>query len=489
MIKKAFTRKAGSFIVMLSLVLSILFVPEGTLSLALDGTWDDVADESGVKYRCITDTRSEDYGKAVLAEIGDDKKASITSYNIKSKVTFSGKEYTVTEIGTATSNAFRDCTALTTVTIPDTVEDIDDGAFRNCSSLSSIVIPDSVDEIGDQAFYGCTALSSVTLSKKLKEIDERTFAECPKLSKIVVPDSVTKIENGAFELLTNTDKGEGLNEITVPKSVISIADDAFRSGHKLTMYGYKGSFAETYAGKYEYITFVPLEGAGTDPGSTTQTVDGKVFSNAYFSMTVPSKYLDKVEITVPEEGGSGFGVASKKCYDESKGGMGYLCWFAAYYDDSYEEVPSYEIIKTSGGQTFTREDPTDVQTEGLSDAAKAEYSELLTSSLISDMMKSMKVTAPPKATSIKSVKALKKKKVKVSIKSVNGVEGYEVAYSTTKNFKDYIIAGMSTTKETISHGIKAKKKYYFRARTYVFDKDDNVFYSEWSPVKSVKTRK
>ncbi|MBO6108523.1 MAG: leucine-rich repeat domain-containing protein [Eubacterium sp.] len=490
MMKNCFTRKAGSFIIMLSLVLSVLYVPDCTLSLALDGTSDDVTDESGVIYRCITDTTSEDYGKAVLSEVSDAKKASLTSYDIKSKVTFGGRDYTVTEIGTATSNAFRDCTALTSVTIPNTVEEIDDSAFKNCTSLNSIVIPDSVEEIGDQAFFGCVSLSSITLPKKLKEIDERTFSECAMLSKVVIPDGVTKIESGAFQIISTADIGGGLKEITVPKSVISIADDAFGLNHKMTMYGYKGSYAETYAGKYDNITFVPLDGSSTEPGAvTTPTTDGKVYSNAYFSMTVPAEYLDKVMITVPDGGEPGIVVASKKCYDESNGGMGYLCRFVAYTDESYEDAPSYEIIKTSGGQTITQEDPTDTQTETRSDAAKAEYKELLSSGLLSSMIASMQVTEPPKATTIKSVKALKKKKVKVNLKNVAGVEGYEVAYSTTKKFKDYVAAGMSSTKETISHGIKAKKKYYFRARTYVFDENNNVFYSEWSPVKSVKTKK
>ena len=184
MMKNHSTRKAGSFIIMLSLVLSVLYVPDCTLSLALDGTWDDVTDESGVIYRCITDTTSEDYGKAVLSEVSDAKKASLTSYNIKSKVTFGGRDYTVTEIGTATSNVFRDCTALTSVTIPNTVEEIDDSAFKNCTSLNSIVIPDSVEEIGDQAFFGCVSLSSITLPKKLKEIDKMTFSECAMLSYV-----------------------------------------------------------------------------------------------------------------------------------------------------------------------------------------------------------------------------------------------------------------------------------------------------------------
>lgn len=502
--KNSLICKLSVFVTILSLMLSVVYVSDHKLALAIEGTWDDVTDDSGVTYRCITDTTSADYGKAVLAGVSDESKQKLTTYDIKSKVSFDKKEYTVTEIGTSTSDAFRDCTALASITIPDTVKKIDDGAFRNCTALKSIVVPDSVEEIGEQAFLGCTALSSVTLSNKvneikgltfsdcanlesvtfpstLKTIGERAFQSCPKLSKVELKDGVTTIASGAFEPPLSTEKGTGINEITIPKSVTSIAEDAFGLSHKMTMYGYKDSYAQSYADSHDDITFVLLDGDGTS--------QGKVYSNAYFSITVPEKYLDKVMISATEGVGAGFGISSKLCYDESEGQMGCLCWLGAYTDDSYKEMPNYEILKKSGGQIFTREDPTDIQTEGLSDAAKAEYQELLTSGLIADLIDSMQITPPPKATSIKSIKALKRKRVRVSLKKISGVDGYEIAYSTQKSFKNYIAAGTSSAKETISHRIKGKKKYYFRARTYVFDKDDNVFYSKWSAVKKVKTKK
>jgi GH24 family phage-related lysozyme (muramidase) len=58
--------------------------------------------------------------------------------------------------------AFYGCTALTSVTFASGLRGIGEGAFRNCSALASISIPGTVINIETLAFYGCTALTSVT---------------------------------------------------------------------------------------------------------------------------------------------------------------------------------------------------------------------------------------------------------------------------------------------------------------------------------------
>ena len=72
----------------------------------------------------------------------------------------------VTSIG---DYAFRDCTGLTSITIPDSVTSIGYTAFYNCSGLTSVTIPDSVTSIGDFAFYDCTGLTSITFNGTIKQ--------------------------------------------------------------------------------------------------------------------------------------------------------------------------------------------------------------------------------------------------------------------------------------------------------------------------------
>ena len=78
--------------------------------------------------------------------------------------------------------AFEGCSALTSVTIPNSVTSIGDFAFEGCSALTSITIPNSVTSIGDEAFGGCSALTSVTIPNSVKEIGEEAF---PSHTKII----------------------------------------------------------------------------------------------------------------------------------------------------------------------------------------------------------------------------------------------------------------------------------------------------------------
>ncbi len=157
----------------------------------------------------------------------------------------------VTSIG---YSAFNDCTGLTSITIPDSVTSIDEYAFSGCTGLTSITIPDSVTSIGYEAFSGCTGLTSITVSPGNKvyhsennciidteekelvvgfknsvipsdgsvtSIGYRAFDDCTGLTSITIPNSITSIGSSAFRYCT------GLTSITIPNSVTSIGDLAF----------------------------------------------------------------------------------------------------------------------------------------------------------------------------------------------------------------------------------------------------------------------
>lgn len=96
--------------------------------------------------------------------------------------------------------AFCNNSAVTSVTIPDSVTAIPDYAFGYCSQLTNISIPNSVTFIGFSAFNSCTSLKSITLPSSLSTIQSYAFYNCENLKTIRIPVSVTSIGNYAFDV-------------------------------------------------------------------------------------------------------------------------------------------------------------------------------------------------------------------------------------------------------------------------------------------------
>lgn len=96
--------------------------------------------------------------------------------------------------------AFHNNSAVTSVTIPDSVTAIPDYAFGFCSQLTNISIPNSVTFIGFSAFNSCTSLKSITLPSSLSTIQSYAFYNCGNLKTIRIPVSVTSIGNCAFDV-------------------------------------------------------------------------------------------------------------------------------------------------------------------------------------------------------------------------------------------------------------------------------------------------
>ena len=105
----------------------------------------------------------------------------------------------VTSIG---NGAFRGCSGLTIITIPNGVTSIGFEAFRGCSGLTSITLPDSVTSIGNAAFQGCTELTSIIIPDSVTSMGDWSFYYCPKLTSITIGNGVTSIGSSAFSYCT-----------------------------------------------------------------------------------------------------------------------------------------------------------------------------------------------------------------------------------------------------------------------------------------------
>ena len=114
---------------------------------------------------------------------------------IPETVEMDGVEYTVTLVG---GGAFKSCSGLTSVVIPNTVKEISGSAFKWCSGLTSVTLPEGLQKISNQAFNQCFNLASVTIPSTVTAIEYDAFKACSKLSPLSVPDGVTTIEYDAF---------------------------------------------------------------------------------------------------------------------------------------------------------------------------------------------------------------------------------------------------------------------------------------------------
>jgi len=174
---------------------------------------------------------ADDYGvniDGICYNLYDKNKTAEVTYSTDSKysgdvvipatVTYNDNQYRVTSIG---QYAFRDCSGLTSITIPNSVTNIGYLAFYGCTGLTSVTIPNSVTSIGNNAFYYCTGLTSITIPNSVTSIGDEAFYECDGVTSITIPNSVTSIGYGAFYGCT------GLTSITIPNSVTSIGDEAF----------------------------------------------------------------------------------------------------------------------------------------------------------------------------------------------------------------------------------------------------------------------
>ena len=96
-------------------------------------------------------------------------------------------------------SAFKNCTSLTSINIPDSVKEIESCAFENCTSLTSINIPDGVTQIHSSAFENCTSLTSINIPDGVTKIYSSAFQNCTSLTSIKIPNSVTEICWTAFK--------------------------------------------------------------------------------------------------------------------------------------------------------------------------------------------------------------------------------------------------------------------------------------------------
>jgi hypothetical protein len=226
--------------------------------------------DSGEVMAAAEPTSDEYFSFTAITWLG-----AIKSYDIRAKdvnnmpenviLPSTYKDLPVTKVG---YNAFKNCTLLQSIIIPDSVNDIDNNAFTGCNSLVEITVPfigtgvgdvrsylggifgantdsdndvcvptslkkvtiTSVTSIPYGAFRYCRSLTSVVISDSVTYIGAIAFQSCDSLTSVVIPNSVTSIGDSAFQSCSS------LTSVVIPDSVTQIGAGAFYGCSRLTIY-------------------------------------------------------------------------------------------------------------------------------------------------------------------------------------------------------------------------------------------------------------
>lgn len=107
-------------------------------------------------------------------------------------------------------------TALTSITIPDSVKYVGEYSFAGCDRLKKVILPSKLREIHKGTFRWCRGLEEAMLPRELEAVRLSAFEGCESLKSVDLPEGVTSIEEGAFAGCKN------LASIYIPDSVVEI---------------------------------------------------------------------------------------------------------------------------------------------------------------------------------------------------------------------------------------------------------------------------
>ena len=124
-----------------------------------------------------------------------------------------------------------------TYTIPTTVTKIGMHAFQSAKYITSVFIPASVESIGKEAFRGLDELTTVTFApnSKVHSLSDLAFRGCGKLKEVTLPKEITWLGAVFYE-------SDNLEVINVPagSKLRHIGGGAFATNRKLKAFNFKG---------------------------------------------------------------------------------------------------------------------------------------------------------------------------------------------------------------------------------------------------------
>ena len=367
-----------------------------------------------------------------------------------------------------------------TLKLSGTVEKIDEYAFWN-NQIKELEIPGNVKTIGRYAFqrtqdYIEATINKVVLHEGLESIGKRAFyqtltSECKSIDP---PTTVKVLDAAAFE---------GNAKVTL----ISLVEDQVNAKGDYTKVVAKGTAHEIVL--VHKVTFDAGEGKA-DAETARTDKDGKL---AELPDAARDGYTFEGWFTAAEGGDA---VTADTVFDKD------TIVFAHWKKNVVSATPSVKLstsaytyngkVKTPSvkvyvkGKALSKDNYSVSYGKGRKNVGKYTVKVTLKNDYAGSKTVSFKIN--PKGTSIKHLKKGVRAFKPTWKKQTKQISGYQVQYSTKKNFKSAKIKAVSSKKKsTWVIKKKAHKRYYVRIRTY--KKVGKVkYYSSWSSAKSVKTK-
>lgn len=296
--------------------------------------------------------------------------------------------------------------------------------------IKRAVVEEGITSLAVSTFNGCEWLESVSLPDSLQNIYAGAFSACSRLTRVDIPYGIPWISGYCFS------ECHSLSRVTVPESVTEVVDHAFDECPKLTIYGYDGSYIETYANENS-IPFVSLGAAPVRPPK-------------------PKTSLSNCRITVKDQVYSG--KAKKPAVTVTLDGKKLVRGTDYTVKYSGNKAIGTATVKVTGKGDYTG-------------TAKATF----------------KIN--PKAVSGLKLVAGKGKLTASWTKSPGGVGGYQLQYGLKKNFsgaKKATVSKAATVKKVLK-SLKRGKVYYVRIRAWK-EVGGKTYWSAWSGAKKAKVK-
>lgn len=187
--------------------------------------------------------------------------------------------------------------SLTSIQLPNKLENFWDNAFNGCKVLNNIVMPSTVKGIYNNVFEGCEALSNVKFNDRYTTLGHHVFKNCP-LDAVTFPTTLTSIGEYAFEKtnlkkvdlsnthITSLPNGsfyncQQLNDVKLPIALTDIGERAFYQS-TITSITFPSSLQKIDAGAFQYTQLTNV----VIPTKTGYIGDGAFSDNANLKTVV-----------------------------------------------------------------------------------------------------------------------------------------------------------------------------------------------------------